>query len=646
MPEAANDPTTRLRRRRRALLGLPVAAVAWAGLGAVPAAPAPARAGTMHTETISLTGADAAQTAAVGSSTKALRTPPTKAAPGWSASIDVDDGTQALAASWQGAATGEVEVRGHDDDGWTEWEPLAADPADGGDHSGRDSGGMAWFGRAGIDRAELRVAHGTLQDLQVQAMRYEEPTSSGTITGLLQAPTAGAEAAKPTIQPRTLYTSKGWATANSGCSAGPQQASGGVKLAVVHHTVNSNTYSAEDVPAMLASIYAYHTGTNGWCDIAYNFIVDRFGRIWEGRSGGVDKPIIGGHAQGFNTGSFGVSFLGQFEPGASPTVATPSSAAIDAAARVIGWKFGLSGIDPTGTTSFTSGGSNKWPAGTNLTLPRVIGHRDVGNTACPGQNLYDLLPTIRAKAKAAQGGSASTTTTTTAPTTTTTQPPPPPELAPFRSSSALVDQQYDDVLRRKATSADLAYGGSRVGSTWTPGQFVANLEASSEADDRFHAVTRLYRAYFLRNPDHAGLTYWLNRRAEGRTLVSISASFAGSSEFTRRYGKLSNADFVDRVYQNVLGRPADANGLAYWKVRLDKGMSRGQVMANFSQSSEYAAKTQAGVRVVALYEALLQRPADPDVYALFEAGLRNGSTTLTSLATYVWGSDEYQARFS
>jgi hypothetical protein len=411
----------------------------------------------------------------------------------------------------------------------------------------------------------------------------------------------------------------------------------------VHHTTNSNTYAAADVPAMLAAIYTYHTGTNGWCDIAYNFVVDRFGRIWEGRSGGIAKAIVGGHAQGFNTGSMGVSFLGQFEPGVTPTAAKPSAEALDAAGKLIGWKLGLFGIDPLGTVTVASGGSNRYPAGTSVTLNRVIGHRDVGYTACPGQHLFDELATIRLTAKAAQGGSP--TTTTTAPTTTTTTPPP-AALAPFRTPEALVTQQYRDVLRREPTADDLAYWSARVGDTWTPGKFVAHLQSSAEADSRVHAVTRLYRAYFLRNPDHSGLTYWLNRRGEGRSLVSISSSFAVSSEFTNRYGKLSNRAFVDRVYLNVLGRSGDAAGLDYWTTRLNGGMSRGQVMANFSQSSEYVRNTNGAAWVVGTYEALLGRAADSDVFALFTAGLANGQTSLTSISTYVYDSTEYRARFS
>ena len=321
------------RRRKRRVLGtVGGGLLAWGVLAGLPLSASPAKAGTMHTEIVTLTGTDGVATVAAAGQTSAARTSsaertvPDAAGPGWSAHLDVDDGTQAVASSWLDAPDGAVEVRGLAAGTWTDWTRLEAEEGEGPDRSERDTGGMAWFGSDGVDEVEVRVVAGQLHDLQVQPMRYDAPSASG----ILSTPTAGAAAAQPTIIPRTTYTSKGWATANSGCASGPQTASGGVKFAVVHHTVNSNTYAASDVPALLASIYTYHTGTNGWCDIAYNFVVDRFGRIWEGRSGGVEKAIIGGHAQGFNTGSMGVSFLGQFEPGASPTAADPSAAAVRA----------------------------------------------------------------------------------------------------------------------------------------------------------------------------------------------------------------------------------------------------------------------------------------------------------------------------
>jgi hypothetical protein len=633
----------RLRRRRRALTSLPLAGVAWVALTGLPFSPAPPTPGTMHTEVLELTGGDAIDTAAAGAAPDALRSAPTTAVPGWSATVDVDDDTQAIAASWLGAADGAVSVRGHSADGWTEWVSLAGEVEEAPDDAERTPGGMAWFGRDGVDEVEVKVTAGTLADLEVQTMRYEEPTG-GAGSGLVAVAGAATSTAKPTIIPRSTWTTKGWVTKNSGCSSGPQTASGGVKYAVVHHTVNSNTYSEGDVPALMASIYAYHTGTNGWCDIGYNFVIDRFGRIWEGRSGGVEKAIAGGHAAGFNTGSVGVSYLGQFEPGASPSAAQPTSAALAAGAKLIGWKLSLNGIDPTGSTTVTSGGSNRYPSGTSVPIKRIIGHRDVGYTACPGANLYDDLAAMRTAAKAYQGTGTTTTTTptTTPPTTTTTTPT---AWTPFASPSQLVTQQYRDVLRREPSSSDLAYWTELVGSSWTPGRFVAHLTSSNEADSRVHAVTRLYQAYFLRTPDYGGLDYWLDRRAAGTGINTISNSFAASSEFSRRYGSLSNAGFVDLVYDNVLGRSPDAAGRSYWIDRLARGTSRGQVMANFSQSSEFTRKMADEANLVSLYASLLQRKPPADELTFFTAGLANGVTPLSSVATYLYDSSAYRSRF-
>jgi hypothetical protein len=346
----------------------------------------------------------------------------------------------------------------------------------------------------------------------------------------------------------------------------------------------------------------------------------------------VSQPIVGGHAQGFNTGSVGIAFLGQHEPGASPTAAQPTSAAREAAARLIAWKLGLAQIDPRGHVTVTSGGSNRWPSGSQVTVDRVTGHRALGYTSCPGTLLFDQLPSIRSRAFTLQGA-----------------PPPPPPTgpwAPFASVNALVTQQYRDVLKRDPTSGDLAYWSSRVGLTWSPGRFIAQLQTSAEADRRVHAVTRLYRAYFLRIPDHGGLTYWLQRRGQGASLASISASFATSSEFRNRYGGLTSSQFVSLVYNNVLGRQPDGAGLAYWTGRLVQGLSRGQMMASFSQSTEHVRKTASTVRVVATYEDLLRRAPSQGAHDLAVAAMETQQLSLTTLSTNVYQSAEYRNRFS
>ena len=121
---------------------------------------------------------------------------------------------------------------------------------------------------------------------------------------------ASAEAA--TGQPK-IYTRAQWGADESirlhECPGGPDYSST-IKIGFVHHTVSTNDYSAAQVPAMIRSFYAYHVLGNGWCDIGYNFLVDRFGRLWEGRYGGIDKAVIGSHTGGFNRNSFAVSMIG------------------------------------------------------------------------------------------------------------------------------------------------------------------------------------------------------------------------------------------------------------------------------------------------------------------------------------------------
>ena len=91
-------------------------------------------------------------------------------------------------------------------------------------------------------------------------------------------------------------------------------------MVFVHHTDTPNGYTLDDVPAILRSIQTYHVRSNGWNDIGYNFLVDAYGRIFEGRAGGIDRPVIGAHTGGFNTGSVGIAVLGDgaFAPLTAP----------------------------------------------------------------------------------------------------------------------------------------------------------------------------------------------------------------------------------------------------------------------------------------------------------------------------------------
>ena len=159
-----------------------------------------------------------------------------------------------------------------------------------------------------------------------------------------------------------------------------------VHAGFVHHTVNANGYTRAQVPSLLRGIYAYHTQSKGWSDIGYNFVVDRFGRIWEGRFGGVARPVVGAHTLGYNDYSFAMSALGNFE------TTRPSSALLDAYGQLFAWKLSLHGVDASSTRQ--SVGPKVFRA--------INGHRDAGQTACPGRYLYAQLPSIRSRAASYQ----------------------------------------------------------------------------------------------------------------------------------------------------------------------------------------------------------------------------------------------------
>jgi hypothetical protein len=166
---------------------------------------------------------------------------------------------------------------------------------------------------------------------------------------------------------------------------------------VVHHTAGENGYGRAQVPGIIRGDFAYHL-SRGWSDIGYNFLVDRFGRVWEGRGGGVDRPILGAHTGGFNTDTFAVSVLGNLD------VARPSPATVEAIARVMAWKLDLYHRDPLGSVVLTARGArgttSRYRDGTRVRMPVILGHRNVGQSACPGRYLYPALPAIRRRAAA------------------------------------------------------------------------------------------------------------------------------------------------------------------------------------------------------------------------------------------------------
>ena len=177
-----------------------------------------------------------------------------------------------------------------------------------------------------------------------------------------------------------------------------------VRAAVVHHTADGAPYGygPDEVPGILRAIQAYHQDALGWWDIGYNFVVDRFGRIWEARTGGASKAVIGAHAGGFNTATVGVAVLGDFRGvGVDATI-------FEALTQVIAWKLFLSGADPARNTVLVARpGGDRFAPGTLVPLPRIVGHGDLNATSCPAgiaNHLGDLRAAVQARYAGFAGG--------------------------------------------------------------------------------------------------------------------------------------------------------------------------------------------------------------------------------------------------
>jgi hypothetical protein len=216
---------------------------------------------------------------------------------------------------------------------------------------------------------------------------------------------------------------------------------GAVRMAFVHHTENPNGYAPGEVPAMLRAIYAFHRYVNGWNDIGYNFVLDSYGRIFEARAGGIDEPVIGAHAGGYNLASTGVAVLGSFSS------APISPAARRALERLLAWKLSLHGVPAQGSVTVRvnpAGASySRFPANARVPLPRIAGHRDADSTDCPGGALYRQLPGIRPRVLRL-AGRATRATLELSGAVAPAPSPPPPGAEPAPAPTLLGSVQFLD----------------------------------------------------------------------------------------------------------------------------------------------------------------------------------------------------------
>jgi hypothetical protein len=281
-----------------------------------------------------------------------------------------------------------VQIRVRDDGGaWSGWVE-------------QDDGTPIYVG--GADQAQVRAAfrpRGRLHFVNVSGTaggfagnllnRAREAINTAFIS-VASTPVAQAVAPKPVI-----VTRAGWGAdlPDGGCPPrGPAQY-GTVQAAVIHHTVNANDYTPEEAPSIVLGICRFHVYGNGWNDIGYNALVDRFGTLYEGRAGGLKRPVVGAQAQGFNSQTTSIASIGDH------TSEAPTPEAQRSIIQFLAWKMAVNRAYPvTGAVQLTSAGGpeSRYPAGTVITVPRIVGHTTLGLTACPGGAMIPLIPQITA----------------------------------------------------------------------------------------------------------------------------------------------------------------------------------------------------------------------------------------------------------
>lgn len=490
------------------------------------------------------------------------------------------DGFQTLGVTWPADAVVEglaPQVRTRDEAGqWSAWQEL--DVADDAPDAGTVDAEAAGL-RGGTDALWV----GEADAVQVSFGASEQAGPEGLALTLVDAPVVDATgtaqvttaayvtATVPTATVPTIITREQWGARAQVCT--PDKASKLVGV-VLHHTAGSNDYSTvAEAMQQIRGDQAYHIDGRGWCDIGYNFVIDKWGNIYEGRDNSLTQPIIGVHAGGFNTGTVGISMLGTYD-------AVPSSAVQQAVAQIAGWRLGSYGLNPESQMSYyTYGGENsKIPANTTITLPRVFGHRDVAYTACPGAGGYAALTNIRAMAASYS------------------------EDERFRQANAVVKAMYRDILGRTVDASGLTtWSGLLASGSGLP----ALVDELTSSDEYIRMrITAAYRQVLGRAPEPGGMDFWHSEIRAGRATVDdVTRTFLSSDEFRDRSGG-TDEGYAQAMYTSVLGRaPAEAE-VAYWTAEIER-LGRDEVTDQIWFSQEAA-----GNRAAVYYRTFLQRTAE------------------------------------
>jgi hypothetical protein len=285
-----------------------------------------------------------------------------------------------------------AEVRTRSAGAWSPWTPMSVDgdgPSARQDSLLRDGTSPVWVDDAtGVEVAVYAPAGVTLQGLQVDTI--DPGTSALDAAVPASAATAAAKGGHlagtfPGI-PRIVTRAQWGADESLGDRCWDPKYGSTFKAVVVHHTAGSNHYSRREAASVVRGVLAYHTISRGWCDIGYNFLIDRYGTIYEGRAGGIRQPVRGAHAGDYNVDTTGISMMGNFD------LARPTKAMEHSLVELVAWRLGTAYHGAYGRPFLYDGRFN-----------RISGHRDVMSTSCPGRYGYSWLPNLRERVQARLG---------------------------------------------------------------------------------------------------------------------------------------------------------------------------------------------------------------------------------------------------
>ncbi|MFD7154838.1 N-acetylmuramoyl-L-alanine amidase [Kribbella sp. NPDC059898] len=290
-----------------------------------------------------------------------------------------------------------AKVRVQQDGKWTDWQSLPVEDDHGPDPS--DAEGILragteplWVGNATGVQASATSDTGTpVSGAKVVLIRPGVLSTDADEPGDVGVTSSASPYPMPLMVSRRRWGADERLRTYNGASCARPKYTTTVLGAFVHHTADRNDYSRTDVAGMVRAMYAYHVKSRGWCDLGYNFLVDRFGRIFEGRAGGAQLPVLGAHTASYNANSFGVAVIGNFDETAPP------AAMLESTARVLAWKLDANYRSPSATIRLDG-----------KSLHTVSGHRDTKATDCPGTELYKKLPWLRQRVNALMGGSFAT----------------------------------------------------------------------------------------------------------------------------------------------------------------------------------------------------------------------------------------------